>query len=57
MAADIVVDWESASRELAIKIYKQLWRSRGIKLVLDYFFEVHLFDITNSVDTRGGDLD
>lgn len=36
-----------------IATYKQQFQSRGLRLVFDYFKEVHFFDIKNRVDTRG----
>lgn len=36
-----------------IDTYGQLFKSRGFRLVADYFLEVHFFDLKNKVDTRG----
>jgi SAM-dependent methyltransferase len=35
-----------------LKIYLDLFRSRGIKLSVSYFFQCHLFDLVNKTDTH-----
>lgn len=42
---------ESLGRKLEIIIYKHLFKSIGFRIGVDYFLEVHLFDLKNKVDT------
>jgi ubiquinone/menaquinone biosynthesis C-methylase UbiE len=35
-----------------LRIYRDLYKSRGLKLVVKYFLECHYFDIANSTDTH-----
>jgi 16S rRNA G966 N2-methylase RsmD len=37
---------------ISTKDYYRMWRARGIRLPIQYFFQNHLFDIINGTDTH-----
>ncbi len=40
------------NKEFSIKNYLDMYKARGIRLVIEYFFYNHLFDIINKTDTH-----
>jgi hypothetical protein len=39
-------------KSISFKDYYRMWRARGIRLPIQYFFQNHLFDIVNGTDTH-----